>query len=211
MSPFKKKSSSASDKKNIVIAILAVLLMISLIFNLILLNRLLASRKTITAQKQILVNVQEPVDHQSEVAGKWYGLCAKNVVNSVEDFYRVVHEDPVLAVHFADFDWNNARMGKLENSLWTHIAYRKNDHISTTRKMIILPKGDGYITDGKRWVRTFCCNDYVAAPNPFNDRVDSPTPPPPGPPEVPEPGTILLFGTGMIGIGLAGIYRRRKK
>lgn len=121
------------------------------------------SRSTILFQQRVLMSVQEPPDASSEVSGRWYGLCEKNSIHSINDFLETVESDGLLTEYFSDFDWKNARMGTLENAVWTHIAYRKYDKISTTRRIIRLPKGDGYITDGKRWLRTYCCNDYVLA------------------------------------------------
>jgi hypothetical protein len=124
-------------------------------------NRLNSPKKPPVQGESPSGEVNEPVNAASEIAGRWYGLCAKNRIASIEDFHRIVDNDPVLARHFADFDWKNARMGHLEEALSVRVAYRKDDMIRTTRRAIRLPKGDGYITDGKTWVRTFCCNDYT--------------------------------------------------
>lgn len=125
--------------------------------------------------------VEEPETASSEIKGKWYGLCKKNVVKNIEDFRVVVGNDPVLTAHFADFDWVHAKTGNLDEAIWTEVSYRKGDAIAKTRKKIKLPKGDGFITDGKRRVRTYCCNDYVVDPpptevqaTPLTEKVDNP-------------------------------------
>lgn len=135
----------------------------------------------------------EPVSGSSPVEREWLGLCEKNKIHSVTDFYDIVHADPLLTQHFADFNWNNATMGSLNKLIWTHLAYRKNGKIRVTGKIIRLPKGDGYITDGSRWVRTFCCNDYVLVPNDPKHRKsyreDA---------EIPEPRTLILCVLGCV-------------
>jgi hypothetical protein len=194
----------------------------------VLANRLFKTRtvlKTVEKQKQAaMVDATEPKDAKSESpTGVWYGLCPKNGIRSVEDFKRIVAGDPLLTAHFAGFDWDNAEMGSLEESIYAHLAYRKNGRIWTTRRRIRLPKGDGYITDGDRWVRTFCCNDYVASPdkpydlidtdlNRFVDRADNSSKkvekvPPGDNVPVPEPATLLMTGAGLTFFGL---FRRNR-
>lgn len=124
--------------------------------------------------------LQEPTEADSEISGKYYGLCAKNSIRSVKDFRSTVENDPVLARHFEGFNWQTAHLGKQDNDVWTYVSYRKDEMIMRTSKPVRLPKGDGYITDGTRMVRTFCCNDYIAAPPPGkanpgpSERVDGP-------------------------------------
>jgi len=219
MSPWIKRRA---DKKNSIIIALICLILCSLLVSLFLLNKYFTAKKIITKQSQIIKTqkqvIEEPSDADSEVAGRWYGLCGKNIIHSVNDFQKTVQSDPVLAAHFTDFDWNNATMGKLEHSLWTYVTYRKDGKIATTRKQVILPKGDGYISDGKRQVRTYCCNDYVASSTPKDDptreRVDSSSPyneKETDPEAVPEPGSLLLFGAGLAGLGLMQLFRRKKR
>lgn len=209
-----------TKRKRIILILIFIILLAS---NLLLLNRLINSRKVIRHQQQVLTNVQEPADASSEITGTWYGLCEKNSIHSIQDFRNIVDNDRVLAKHFVDFDWENARIGKLENALWTHIAYRKDDRIATTRRVIRLPKGDGYITDGKRWLRTYCCNDYVLAPTPLSavvspdseldqtlaSRTDSPDRQNPNVTPVPEPSPILLLGAGLAIMGLITWWHRK--
>ena len=99
-------------------------------------------------------------------SGKWYGLCKKQSIHSISDFRKTVASDPVLKAHFADFNWDNARMGKLEKSIRAYVDYRKNDTIFRKKTPIVLPAGDEYITDGNMTVRTNCCNSYYT---PMND------------------------------------------
>jgi len=96
--------------------------------------------------------------------GKWYGLCDKNSIRSIEDFRQTVMNDPVLRVHYADFRWEEAVMKRLEKPTPAYVYFRKNDVIFRKAKAIELPAGDEYITDGKTKVRTHCCNDYAEAP-----------------------------------------------
>ncbi len=136
-------------------------------------------------------------DANFEREGKWYGLCAKNSIHSVDDFHRTVSNDPVLKTHYADFRWENAKMGRLDQAVLAYVYFRKDDKISLTKKPIRLPAGDEYITDGYTRVRTFCCNNYTMVPA-FNDPPDvlaelSASPSPYDPPALPaEPSAGVL-------------------
>jgi hypothetical protein len=111
---------------------------------------------------------EDVTDAGYERQGRWFGLCQKNSVHSVDDFRRTISEDPVLGLHFADFRWEEARMGRLENEVMAYVYFRKDNLILQTKKPIRLPAGDEYITDGIRVVRTTCCNDYKVT-NPVSE------------------------------------------
>lgn len=152
-------------RRSIAIVIILAVLAIALYF-------IAKEASTTTVQptvQKINTTQKEPVKQDFEDAsfegnGKWYGLCAKNSIHSVEDFRKTVSSDPVLNKHFSGFKWENAKMGKLDKAMHAYVHYRKDDKIFRKKTPIKLPAGDGFITDGVTTVRTMCCNSYAAAP-----------------------------------------------
>lgn len=186
--PYKKRSSHT--KKTILSVTKGMgagaLVVLALVAIAIMVQSFLAKEKVVSQVppvKLAMVTIEEPTEANSEIDGKYYGLCKKNSVQSVDDFRAVVSKDPVLNAHFAGFNWETARIGKQENAVWTYVSYRKDEIIRRTSNAVRLPKGDEYVTDGSRVVRTFCCNDYVEAPPPRQvsmaapptERVDAPS------------------------------------
>jgi len=110
-------------------------------------------------------NISEIDNASSELNGKWRGICAKNSAQTVEDFRNIVDNDPVLSSHFAGFNWQKAVLGQQDEEMFVYVTHRKGAVIKETSKPIRLPKGDGYITDGVRSVRTYCCNDISLTPS----------------------------------------------
>ena len=116
-----------------------------------------------------------------EKDGKWYGLCDKNSIHSIEDFRQTVMNDSILRNHYADFRWEEAVMKRLEKPTPAYVYFRKDDAIFRKARAIELPAGDEYITDGKTRVRTHCCNDYAEAPPLVaSDAIEAPEEPLPG-------------------------------
>lgn len=197
-------------------------------------------------------------------------------IQSGEELRRVIEHDPVVAGHYAGFDFRHARVIELDQPKLFYLSYRMGDKVFWTHKQLTLFKGEKLITDGNITARTRCGNQVSALPqaavSPAEPQVaqleqpvppaialpnslpapypemppvsgpGSPTPPgggpvpigilppiaspptcvppkngkpgkpkpcppgPPSPPGVPEPGTILLFSSG-----LAAIYLRLRK
>lgn len=195
--------------KLIGIAALVVLAVVALS----LLVRYLMTKEKVVSQTAPMTTaapeIQEPADARSEISGNYVGLCKKESVHSVEDLRKTVLGDSVLARHFAGFNWQAARLGKQDEEVWTFVSYREGADIRRTLNPVRLPKGDGYVTDGVRMVRTYCCNDYVIAPPPVElslaqpliEQVDGPPrrksntepvvdPPPPLSYEPPAEGSV---------------------
>ena len=107
---------------------------------------------------------EDLLDADFENQGKWYGLCSKNSIRSIEDFRKTVEEDEALKTHYAGFNWEKARLGNLQSPTLAYVYFKKDGKIFRKEKPIKLPAGDGYITDGNRTLRTYCCNDYTPGP-----------------------------------------------
>lgn len=129
-----------------------------------------------TAQDLETVELTLIEDASSEINGKWRGVCKKNTIHSVEDFRKTVQNDPVLLRHFSGFNWETAKIGKQDEETLAYVSHRKGEVIRQTKKPIRLPKGDGYITDGVRVARTYCCNDINMTPAAGETKKEEPPP-----------------------------------
>lgn len=135
-------------------------------------KRLAITSITPTIPEEELINVQ---DLSSESKGRWVGLCKKDSIFSVEDFYNQVMVDPTLVKHFSDFLWSRAILTELNDVTYAQVAHRSGSVIAPTRRVLNLPKGDKVITDGNRIVRAHCCNDvYLVEQPPIKTLVKEP-------------------------------------
>jgi hypothetical protein len=144
-------------------------------------------------------------DANFESNGKWYGLCRKNSIQSIEDFQKTVAKDQTLKIHFANFQWEKARMEKLDKPIMAYVNFRKKETIFQKRSPIKLPAGDQYIVDGNRRVRTHCCNDFVeSTPTLESKNLESPQSDSPLPVEATAPGTPPMVASAPLVISAGG-------
>jgi hypothetical protein len=71
--------------------------------------------------------------------GKWYGLCDKNSIRSIEDFRQTVMNDPVLRVHYADFRWEEAVMKTRKTDTLMSISEKTTSYSEKPRQLNCLP------------------------------------------------------------------------
>lgn len=129
----------------VVILIASAILIRSIIKNKEVVAHETSVRIATNSQPAAMEKEQEPTEANSEISGKYYGLCTKNSVRSVKDFQSTVEKDPVLSNHFQGFNWQAAHLGKQDHEVWTYVTYRKGGIISRTSKPVKLPKGDEYM------------------------------------------------------------------
>jgi PEP-CTERM motif len=110
-----------------------------------------------SALDQILSEVQpsRPVYPYSVVPG--------GVVDAKE-LKWVAEHDPVVAAHYAGFDYDHARVVRLTLARTAFVSYRIGNHVYWMRRRISLHKGEDLITDGRITARGRCGNQVAEKP-----------------------------------------------
>ena len=79
-------------------------------------------------------------------------------VQSPEDLKQASDHDPIVAQHYAGFDYQRARVIEVQEPKLVYLSYRLHDRIYWTSKLIRLRRGEKLISDGKMTARTRCGN-----------------------------------------------------
>ena len=125
------------------------------------------SRTRAATLNQILSNVQpRPVYPYSVVPG---GIA------NAKELKWVAEHDPVVAAHYAGFDYERAQLVRLTLARTVYVSYRIGNKIYWTRRRLTLHKGETLITDGRMMARTRCANRVEEAPQ---QQAASPVEPP---------------------------------
>jgi PEP-CTERM motif len=85
-------------------------------------------------------------------------------VEDARELKWVAEHDPVVAAHYAGFDYDRARVVRLALSQTVYLSYRIGNKVYWTRHRVALHKGEKLITDGKMTARTRCGNRVEAVP-----------------------------------------------
>lgn len=108
-----------------------------------------------TPLNQVLSEPQRPVYPYSVVPGG---------VQDVKELKWVAEHDPVVAAHYAGFDYARAQVVRLTLARTAYVSYRIGNHIYWTRHRLTLKKGEKLITDGHITARTRCANRVEETP-----------------------------------------------
>ena len=136
----------------------------------------------LAAQEQALQQIENrPVYPYSVVPGG---------VRNAQELKRAAERDPVVAAHYAGFDYDHARVVRLVLARTAYISYRIGNKIYWTRHRISLKPGETLITDGKITARARCANRVEEIPQQENSRFE-PTPENFLEPILPQPGTAI--------------------
>jgi hypothetical protein len=85
-------------------------------------------------------------------------------VRDARELQRAAQHDPVVASHYAGFDYVNARIVRLVLARSAYVSYRVGNRVYWTRHRVRLMKGEKLITDGKITVRSRCGNRVEEVP-----------------------------------------------
>jgi hypothetical protein len=95
-------------------------------------------------------------------------------VEDARELKWVAEHDPIVAAHYAGFDFAHAHIVRLTLAQTVFVSYRIGNHVYWTRHRITLHKGEKLITDGKMTARARCANRVEEVPQQLNS---SPEPP----------------------------------
>jgi PEP-CTERM motif len=85
-------------------------------------------------------------------------------VKDAKELKWFAEHDPVVAAHYAGFDYDHARLVRLELAKTVYVSYRIGNRVYWTRHRIKLRKGETVLTDGKMTARTRCANRVEELP-----------------------------------------------
>jgi hypothetical protein len=102
-------------------------------------------------------------------------------VEDARELKWAANHDPVVAAHYAGFDYDHARVERVTVDQTVFVSYRIGNHIYWTRHRLQLHKGEKLITDGKITARARCANRIEEVPQ----QLQSASEPPPAKFEVP--------------------------
>jgi hypothetical protein len=92
-----------------------------------------------------------------------YSVVPGGVKDAKELKWAAAH-DPVVAAHYAGFDYDHARVVRLVLARTVYVSYRIGNKIYWMRHRITLKKGETIITDGQMIARTRCANRVQEMP-----------------------------------------------
>ncbi len=123
-------------------------------------------RQQVEASRTRVLLAEDALEHQARAKGRPvypYSIVAGGVEDARE-LKWVAEHDPVVAAHYAGFDYDRARVVRLELAKTVYLSYRIGNHVYWTRRRVTLRKGEKLITDGKMTGRTRCANRVEEAP-----------------------------------------------
>jgi hypothetical protein len=95
-------------------------------------------------------------------------------VEDAKELKWVAEHDPVVAAHYAGFDYAHAQIVRVVLARTAYVSYRIGNHIYWTRRRVTLHKGEKLITDGKITARGRCANRVEDTPQQEASPVEPP-------------------------------------
>jgi hypothetical protein len=120
--------------------------------------------QAVEASRNILEPTQQESIREIESRPVYPYSVVPGGVRDVSELKWAAEHDPVVAAHYAGFDYNHARVVVLKATLSAYVSYRVGNKVYWMRRRVSLKKGETVITDGKITARTRCANRVEEVP-----------------------------------------------
>lgn len=122
------------------------------------------SRQSAEASRNLVLAAQQEVLRDMESRPVYPYSVVRGGIRNAEELKQAAERDPVVAAHYAGFDYDHARMVRLVLARTAYVSYRIGNRVYWTRHRVTLKKGETLITDGNITARTRCANRVEEMP-----------------------------------------------
>ena len=120
--------------------------------------------RSVEESRNLFLAVQQASLKQFEGRPVYKYSVVPGGVKDAKELKWAAEHDPVVAAHYAGFDYDHARVVRLTLARTAYVSYRIGNKIYWTNHRISLRKGETVITDGKMMARTRCANRIEDVP-----------------------------------------------
>jgi PEP-CTERM motif-containing protein len=131
-------------------------------------------RQAVEASREKLVNAQQESLRSLEGRPVYRYSVVPGGVRDVGELKWAAAHDPVVAAHYAGFDYDHARVVRLVLARTAYVSYRIGNKVYWTRHRVSLKAGETVITDGKMTARTRCANRVEEVPPQLHSSLEPP-------------------------------------
>jgi len=121
-------------------------------------------RKAAEASRNLFLASQKEALRQLEGRTVYKYSVVPGGVRDAQELKWAAEHDPVVAAHYAGFDYDHAHVVKLVLARTAYVSYRIGNKVYWTRHRVSLKKGETVITDGKITARSRCANRVEEMP-----------------------------------------------
>lgn len=121
-------------------------------------------RRAVEVNQGTLLRAEQEYLRQMEGRPVYPYSVVPGGVRDAGELKWAAQHDPVVAAHYAGFDYDHAMVVQLVLARTVYISYRIGNKIYWTRRRVKLRKGETLITDGKITARTRCANRVEEVP-----------------------------------------------
>ena len=122
------------------------------------------NRQAAQASQNILLLTQQESLRQMESRPVYPYSVVTGGVRDANELKWAAEHDPIVAAHYAGFDYRHARIEVLKATLSAYVSYRIGNKVYWMRHPVRLKKGETVITDGKITARSRCGNRVEEVP-----------------------------------------------
>jgi hypothetical protein len=131
-------------------------------------------RRASEASRNRVIAAQEEALHSLDGRTVYPYSVVPGGVKDAAELKWVADHDPVVASHYAGFDYAHARLVRLLMTHTAYVSYRIGNKIYWTHRLIRLKAGETLLTDGKITARTRCGNRVEEVPQQATSAMEPP-------------------------------------